>query len=330
MRGAASSTRPLTPALSPEYRGEGAYFRGAKADNRKGAITIDGPYCERTTLLNLLHISDLHFGPFYVPHVGEALLKAAEAIAADVIVASGDFSQRAKAEEFAAAREFLDRLPPVPRVVCPGNHDVPLYRVWERIASPHELYKQYISPELNSVLRVPGAVIVSLDSTSPLRAITNGRIRPWQLDFCAQAFADAPAGALKMVVAHHHFAPAPDYEGGAVMPRAKRAIDFLEAQRAEMILGGHLHRAYIGNSLDVYPGADRQHGIVIVQSGTTTSRRGRAREREKNSFNWIRVTDDSIRITHYMYFEDAGGFAPVSRHIFPRAGRMYFADAAGE
>jgi hypothetical protein len=103
-------------------------------------------------------------------------------------------------------------------------------------------------------------------------------------------------------------------------------MDAFEESGVEIVVGGHLHRAYVGNSLDVYPGKDRKHGIVIVQSGTTTSRRGRAREREKNSFNWIRITEDSIRITHYMYFDDAGGFAPFSRHIYPRANRRYFAD----
>jgi hypothetical protein len=169
-------------------------------------------------------------------------------------------------------------------------------------------------------------MIVSLDSTAPLTAITNGRIRREQLQFCRDAFQKCPVDAVRIVVAHHHFAPAPDYEGGDVMPKARRALDFFGDQKVEMILGGHLHRAYIGNSLDLYPGKDRRHGIVIVQSGTTTSRRGRAREREKNSFNWIRVTEDSIRITHYMFFDDAGGFAPVSRHIFPRASRQYFAE----
>jgi 3',5'-cyclic AMP phosphodiesterase CpdA len=281
-------------------------------------------------MLTLLHISDLHFGPYYVPHVGEALLQAAQALQPDVIIASGDFTQRAKIGEFGAAREFLDRLPAAPLVVCPGNHDVPLYRIWERITRPHENYRKYIADELNSVLRIDGAVIVSLDSTAPLTAITNGRIRREQLEFCRQAFCDVPAGALKMLVAHHHFAPAPDYERTKVMPRAKRAIDFLEQLKVDMILGGHLHRAYIGNSLDVYPGKDRQHGIVIVQSGTSTSRRGRAREAEKNSFNQIYVTADEIRITHYMYFQDAGGFQPISRHVFPRSHREYFVEPPPE
>ena len=277
-------------------------------------------------MLNLMHISDLHFGPFFMPEVAEEVLKSAAALKPDCIIASGDFTQRATVEEYAAARKFLDQLPPVPLVVCPGNHDVPLYRVWERIFKPHENYQAYISKKLNDVVILPQATIVSLDSTAPLRAITNGRIRRDHLAFTRDAFAASPPEKVRIVVAHHHFATAPDYERSSVMPKAKRALDVFEACGVEMILGGHLHRAYVGNSLDVYPGKDRKHGIVIIQSGTTTSRRGRAREREKNSFNWIRVTEDSIRITHYMYFDDAGGFAAFSRHIYPRANRLWFAD----
>jgi 3',5'-cyclic AMP phosphodiesterase CpdA len=275
--------------------------------------------------LSLMHISDLHFGPYFVPAVAEKLLAVAGRLQPNVIVASGDFTQRAKPNEFVEAKHWLAMLPQVPLVVCPGNHDVPLYRVWERIFTPHALYREHISAELNSVLRLPGAVIVSLDSSAPHTAIKNGRIRRPQLAFCREAFADAPPAAVRIVVAHHHFAPAPDYERSRPMPKAKRALDVFTEQHVEMILGGHLHRAYIGNSLDVYAGKDQEHGIVIAQSGTSTSRRGRAREREKNSFNWITISDDSIHITHYMYFDDAHGFAPISRHEFPRASRRYFA-----
>jgi 3',5'-cyclic AMP phosphodiesterase CpdA len=281
-------------------------------------------------MLTILHISDLHFGPPYVEHVGESVLRAAQELPADVIVASGDFTQRAKREQFAQARAFLDRLPDLPIVVVPGNHDVPLYRVLERIFSPYRLYREYISSELDTIYRIERAVIVALNSTSPLRAVTNGRIDTPQLEFCERAFRDVPAGVARIVVAHHHFAPAPDYEGGEVMPRARRAIDCFSDLGVELLLGGHLHRAYIGNSLDVYPGRDREHGIIIVQSGTTTSRRGRAREREKNTLNLIRLGEDRVRITHYMYFDELLGFAPVSRHLFPRYGRRFIAEQTGE
>jgi len=278
-------------------------------------------------MLTILHISDLHFGPAYVPAVGKAVLKIAPTLGADIIVASGDFTQRAKEQQFADARDFLNRLPNLPCIVVPGNHDIPLYRIKERLFQPYAHYRKYISQDLDTVVKHEGVVFAAINTTDPLRRVTNGRIKSWQLDFCARAFADAPEGAARIVVAHHHFAPAPDYDNdGDVMANAKQALDRFTELNVDMVLGGHLHRAYIGNSLDVYPSDDRTSGVIIVQSGTSTSQRGRAREREKNSFNLIKIGDDVVRITHYMYFHELDGFAPISRHIFPRRTRHFFSD----
>lgn len=283
--------------------------------------------------LRILHVSDLHFGPPFLPVVADALLERTAQLLPDAIVVSGDLTQRAKEHQFVAAAKYLDRFPDVPRLVIPGNHDVPLYRIIERMRDPHGLYRRYISDELNPVLEVNGAVLVGLDTSSPYRNITNGRINKWQLDLCTDAFQHAAPGAARIVVAHHHFAPAPDYLHDWTMPKARRAMDRFVDLGVEMILGGHLHRAYIGNSLDFFPGEDREHGVIIVQCGTTTSRRGRGREREKNSFNLIDVTANTHDVTHYVYFNDEHGFTPFSRHVFPRPGSRFEHDvlrAAGE
>jgi 3',5'-cyclic AMP phosphodiesterase CpdA len=278
-------------------------------------------------MLNILHISDLHFGPPYLPRIGDALLEFVPQLAADVIVVSGDLTQRAKPEQFKEAQAFLSRLPAVPRIVVPGNHDVPLYRIHERLSDPFSLYQQYISDQLDYSLRVDGATFVALNSTSPRRAISNGRIHRDQLQFCREAFRRAPPSDARIVVTHHHFCPAPDYERDQVMPRAKRAMNTFQELGVDLVLGGHLHRAFIGNSLDVYSGMDRNHDIVIVQCGTTTSRRGRGREREKNSFNLIRLNHDRMRVTHYMYFDQHESFSPISRHLFPRRGHTLAEDS---
>src|SRR5690606_382000 len=94
--------------------------------------------------------------------------------------------------QFREARSFLDRLPKVPTVVTPGNHDVPVYRVAERLLDPYRHYRTYISKELDSVTHVPGAVIVALNSTAPRMALTNGRIHAWQLEFARRAFEGVP------------------------------------------------------------------------------------------------------------------------------------------
>ena len=111
------------------------------------------------------------------------------------------------------------------------------------------------------------------------------------------------------------------------MRGGREALDRFSTLGVDLILGGHLHRAYIGNSLDVYPSHNRSRGITIVQSGTATSQRGRAREREKNSFNLIELAAATIRITHYMYFHEQSGFAPLSRHEFPRQPQMFLRDS---
>lgn len=271
-----------------------------------------------TPILRLLHISDLHFGEPFLPEIGEVLQRKVEKLSPDLLVVSGDLTQRAKPKEFRAARAYLNLMPPIPRVIVPGNHDVPLYRVFERLFQPYKLYHRYISEQRDTVLQQNNAVIVGLDSTNPYRAITNGRIYRRQLAFCAKAFTAAPAEAVRIVVAHHHFLPAPDYEGGEVMPKAKRALDFFTRLKVDLILAGHLHRAYVGNSLDIYPGEDREHGIIIVQCGTSTSRRGRVREQEKNSFQWIEVLPNSIHVLHYMYFGDYQNFYPVAQYEFAR------------
>ena len=125
------------------------------------------------------------------------------------------------------------------------------------------------------------------------------------------------------MVAHHHFAPGPDKLYDRSMPKARRAIDCFVEQGVEMILGGHLHRSYIGNSLDFFPGAHRERGIIIVQCGTSTSSRGRGRERNENTFNLIDVGPRLMTVHHYLYFEKQGEFAPISQHLFPRKGRPF-------
>jgi 3',5'-cyclic AMP phosphodiesterase CpdA len=213
-------------------------------------------------------------------------------------------------------------LPDVPKVVTPGNHDVPLYRVVERWQNPFGLYRRYISNELDRVWRSDQATIVGLNSTSPRSAITNGRIHSGQLDFCAKAFASDCASSAKIVVAHHHFAPAPDYGHDQTMPKAKRAMKRFVEMGVELILGGHLHRSYIGNSLDIYPSLESGHqGIIIVQCGTTTSRRGRVRERDQNTLNVIDFRPNTLHVTHYMYFDDTGCFEAINNHDFPRRGK---------
>lgn len=262
----------------------------------------------------ILHVSDLHFGPPFLPDRAAAVRDLAEIRNPDTVVVSGDFTQRAKKSQFSAARDYLDSFD-VPVVVTPGNHDVPLYRLFERLLTPHRNYRQYISDELNHVYRRDGMTVVSLNSSRRL-ALKNGKLRERQLDFAAEAFAESPDEDLRVVVTHHHLAPPPDFSRDGVMPGAREALRAFGRFGVHLILAGHLHRSFIGNSLDFFPQARREEAIVIVQCGTTTSARGRGRERLANSLNYIEANRDEVFITHYLWRDPERGFWPHSKHRF--------------
>ena len=272
-------------------------------------------------MADILHISDLHFGPPFLPERAEAVQRLAAEAPPDVVVVSGDLTQRARRRQFEAAADYLHRFD-APVVVVPGNHDVPLYRIWERFLSPYAHYRDLISRRLDTVTRLEGTTIVGLNSSRSF-TFKNGRLEKEQLEFAAAAFEETPEDHLRVVVTHHHLAPPPDFSSNRVMPRAKRALEVFRGQGVDLILAGHMHRAYIGDSLDFFPGEEREEGIVIVQCGTTTSARGRGRERFKNSLNYIRAADGRVEITHYLWRDAEEGFWPHSRHRFGLPPRIW-------
>jgi len=266
-------------------------------------------------MADILHISDIHFGPPFQPDRARAVRDLAGDLNPDVLVVSGDLTQRARRRQFEAARDFLADFD-LPTVVVPGNHDVPLYRVWERMFAPHRKYRRYIRNELDCVHRIAGMVIVALDSTRSF-TFTEGRLRRRQLAFVERALHDVPARELRVVVTHHNLAAPPDGLGGAPMPGARRALDVFRRLGVKLVLAGHRHRAFVGQVLDPAAAEGVEGGdLVLVHCGTTTSSRGRGSERSENSLNLIRTRAGELKVTHYLWDGAVGGFRPRGEHRF--------------
>jgi 3',5'-cyclic AMP phosphodiesterase CpdA len=271
-----------------------------------------------TGALSILHASDLQCGRPFVPRAAEALVRFAHQLGPDVVVLSGDLTQRAKASEFKLASELMDRLPRVPIVVTPGNHDVPLYRFWERTLTPYRNWRAYISPELNTVTHLEGAAtFVALNSSTPWAAIVAGRIEPWQVEFARRAFDEAAPGDVRVLVVHHHFVPTADGTGGIPLPGAAELLGAFEAMHVDLVLGGHVHRIHVHTSRQLLPGGP--DGIPLIACGTTTSRRGRGPEVGAHSLNVVRVLPRDIEITPHLLAAEDEDFAPLEKITFPRA-----------
>ena len=267
--------------------------------------------------LTVLHISDLQCGRPFVTRAAEALLRLAPRVRPDVIVASGDLTQRAKAHEFQVALELLEELPDVPLITTPGNHDVPLYRVWERLSDPFRNWRRFVSPDLDTVTKLEGATFVALSSAAPRRAIVNGRIDPVQLQFARDAFERAPAADLRCLVIHHHLVPLPDRKGGRPLPHAQRLLATIEAAGVDVVLGGHVHQVHVTTSRDLLTEREGP-GVPVVACGTTTSRRGRGPEAGLNSLQVVRLSGSAVEVTPYHLDSGTTAFEKGTTLSFPR------------
>lgn len=257
----------------------------------------------------IAHISDLHFGK-ELPAVADALAADLAAQNPTLVVASGDFTQRARRAQFAAAQEYLARLPQ-PQLVVPGNHDVPLFDVARRFLSPLTRYCRYISDDLNPTYCDDQLLVVGLNTA---RSFTwkNGRISVAQIAALQGRFATAGL-RVKVVVTHHPFLPPPGDAGIDLVGRASQAMQVLDACNVDLLLAGHLHRGYAGDIRTHYPAARR--AMIAVQAGTAISCRTRAAE--PNAYNLIHV--DRKLITIEVRTWNGRIFAPITHTVYDRA-----------
>jgi 3',5'-cyclic AMP phosphodiesterase CpdA len=269
----------------------------------------------------LAHISDLHFGSIDTS-VLAPLRAAIIASRPDVLVVSGDLTQRARDEQFAAARQFLDSLP-VPRVVVPGNHDVPLYDVFSRWLRPLAAYRRHIDENVEPFYGDPELAVLGVNTARSL-TFKNGRINPEQVQRgCTLLDSSAPE-VTRIVVTHHPFNLPETADQSDVVGRASMAITGFARCRVDMILSGHLHLSQAAATPVRY--GDTGYAALLIQAGTATS--SRLRE-EPNSFNVIRVDRPLATVIRHAWDEPSGSFAEADAQRFRLTPRGW-SRAAGE
>jgi 3',5'-cyclic AMP phosphodiesterase CpdA len=262
----------------------------------------------------IFHFSDIHFGARHAPDRAEAILAEIEQLDPTVVAISGDLTQRARTDQFRQAHEFLNRIRQ-PLVVVPGNHDVPLWNLFNRFVSPLGKYRRWIGADLNPIYADDRLAVMGLDTTRSF-TIKGGEInrhllREVQARLCQ--FADS---SCKVIVAHHPLAPPPGFEHEAAVGGSRRALRLFEECGVEIVLTGHLHQTHIASSKDHYPEATRP--ILLVQAGTAATLRGRGSERMKNSFNLIKVRQRDIDVSSYIYSDIEQRFVASFSKSWPR------------
>lgn len=241
----------------------------------------------------LIQISDLHFGA-HDEAIVEAVEREVDQAAPDLLIVSGDFTQRARTEQYQRAGKFLERMRDAGHEVLavPGNHDIPLYDVLRRFLSPLSRYKKYIDGTLCPWHQLSGVAVLGLNTARSL-TIKDGRINREQVDFVRDHFESVPSGDLKVLVTHHPlFALPVDDQGilGKAIGRQELALDVVNDLGIDVLLAGHNHRASTHYARDL---VTRAGGALVVQAGTATSVRTRE---EVQSFNILEVSPHEVAV----------------------------------
>lgn len=250
----------------------------------------------------------MHFGRTHEATV-HALVSAVRQASPDVVVVSGDLTQRAKRHEFERARAFLDMLPN-PQIVVPGNHDVPAHLI-ARFANSLERYRQHISPDLEPYYQDEEIAIAGLNTARSL-TIKGGRVNIRQMERVESTLGNAPDDLLKILVTHHPFDLPESYGRRDLVRRAALAMSRFARCGVDVFLAGHFHVTHCGRTADRYDFGG--YSAIFVQAGTACSTRGRG---EANSFNVIRTEPARVSV-ETLTMSGEGSFHPIVMAKFER------------
>lgn len=229
----------------------------------------------------LLHISDTHFGTEQ-PRVVSALAALARERLPDILVFSGDITQRARTAQFAAARRLCDAMAVGAMLALPGNHDIPLFDMLGRLVRPYGNYLQAFGPRLDPSLETDDFLVIGVNTTRASRH-KNGEVSAEQVQRVAGQLRRARPRQLRVVVTHQPAAVSRPQDEQHRLRGAEAALQSWSQAGADLVLGGHIHLPYV---LDLRQRPQpTPRPMWCVQAGTAVS--SRLRHATCNSVNLI-------------------------------------------
>ena len=248
----------------------------------------------------IVHLSDLHFGRLD-QRIIEPLLDRITSIEPNLIAISGDLTQRARRGQFQQASAFLTRLP-FPKLIVPGNHDVPLFNVVARLINPFGGYRRWIGTDLEPTYTDDEVAVIGLNSARGMVMGGRGRLNLPQIEAAVERLRPLAAAPIKVIVTHHPFDLPEGFPAGNLVGRASIAMQRFAVVGADLFLAGHLHVSHVGHTADRYNIAG--HSALVVQAGTLSTR-GRG---ELNTFNVLRIARPEMTVERYSWQTDSRAF----------------------
>lgn len=253
----------------------------------------------------LVHMSDLHFGRDR-PELLEPLRQAVNGLRPDLIVISGDLTQRATDLQFAAAATFIRGLTS-PVLTIPGNHDLPLHNLFIRIFLPWRRYRRWITADLEPRFSDDEILVIGVNTVNRF-AWQQGWFRSGAIRKVCTEFTADPAPRTRVVVVHHPLEHGID-ENKRLMRNAGQGLKALSDCGADIVLSGHLHSWRAGP----YALVEGRRSALQVHAGTSLSNRLRG---EINDFNLLEISPQQITVHRHAFGDTSSAFAAVAASTF--------------
>lgn len=193
----------------------------------------------------ILHLTDIHFGCENKGAV-QAVLELALSEPFDFTAVTGDVTQAGRRTEFADAEQWIKALPG-PLMVTPGNHDVPVPGVIDRVLWPFRAYERAFGPATAITHEQEDLAVHAFNTSRGIQMRANwskGAVQDRQARGAVAALAKARPGALRVALCHH---PLSEVTGGpmtgAVHGGAEAAAILAEGG-VDVILTGHVHTPF--------------------------------------------------------------------------------------
>jgi len=257
----------------------------------------------------LVQISDPHFGTEQAPVVA-ALTRLVHQLSPELVVLSGDITQRATRRQFAAAQRFVNELGAVHVLAIPGNHDIPLFDPFARFLHPYANYRRAFGSALEPRFETPDLLVLGVNTTRPARH-KHGEISTAQIDAVAAQLQRATPLQLRVVVTHQpvHVIRKQDFTN--LLRGHEAAVRAWSSAGVDIIMGGHIHLPHVRPLRERF--LDLPRAVWSVQAGTAVSTR--IRDNVPNSINVLRCSPTppmTCEIERWDFASTAGQFARVT------------------
>ncbi len=235
--------------------------------------------------MKIIHLSDLHFGTEDL-RVVTMLEETINSLQPGLVIASGDFTQRAKNREFIHAKDFLSRLN-APAFCVPGNHDLPPVDLMQRFTQPYKRYRRFICDTLEPSWQNEEVVVGGFNSARrmlPHWNWANGAISDEQRQKMRDLY-DPGEQRWTICTFHHPVHKVDDMPLDVTVFGKKRTMQIIQDLKIDLVLTGHVHHASLTTK------GDDMHQTVYLSASTALSSRLRGQE---NGFNIITLDPDKM------------------------------------